>query len=174
MPDNDINARMKARRERVEAAEAKASGNDEAPLPDEDETKEEAHITDYWKLPKTAGRTTILNSAWTWTLMTYVAIMAIAVLSISQNGGGLLDSQSNTARIAIAAGLIYPAWRIGSLISKFLKKREFGADISIGGAVSSSVTGKAKSTKAAKPGSVEARMEERRARLEKARAQGKI
>ena len=170
MPQNDLDARMKARRERVEVAKAKVS---ETLPPDQSEDKEEAPITDYWKLPKTGAATTILNSAWTWTLITYVAIMAIAVLSIAQQGSNLLDSQSNTARIAIAVGLVYPAWRIGSLISKFMKKRGIGAGFSVTGAVRSSGGGET-SAKVTKPGSVEARMAERKARLEKARKEGKI
>jgi len=99
--------------------------------------------------------------------------MAIAVLSIAQQGSDLLDTQSNTARIAIAVGLVYPAWRIGSLISKFMKKRGIGAGFSVSGAVGGSL-GSEKPAKAAKPGSVEARMAERKSRLEKARQEGKI
>lgn len=132
-------------------------------------------LTDYWKLPKTGPRTTLLNSAWTWTLVIYVAIIAAVVFSASQNGIEFLDKQSNTARIAIAVGLIYPAWRVGSLISKFMKKQGIGADFSVTGAIaSSSGSAQPKASKAAKPGSVEARMEARRARLEKARKEGKI
>jgi len=159
---------MEARRARVEAARAEAGL--EAPLSKPQET-----ITDYWKMPKSGPRTTLLNSAWTWTLIVYVVILAAVAASVAQNGLAFIDQQSNTARIAIAVGLIYPAWRIGSLISKFMKKRGIGAGFSLLGSGPAAMPSKGpKPRKAAKPGSVEARMEERRARVEKARQDGKL
>ena len=170
MAKSDLDARMEARRARVEAAKAKAeAGPDSAPVSAPSEP-----ITDYWKLPKTGGPTTILNSAWTWTMIVYVVIMAIALFSVVQNELTILDKQSNTARIAIAVGLIYPAWRIGLTISKFMKKRGIGAGFSVGDTLKSSVSTGPKPAKAARPGSVEARMEARRARVEQARKDGKI
>jgi len=165
---------MAERAERVRKAQEKSNGNLAEDRPSQASSVDDAEpLSDYWKLPKTGAPTTLLNSAWTWTLITYVAIMAIAVLSIAQQGSGLLDSQSNTARIAIAVGLLYPAWRIGSLISKFMKSRGIGAGFSVTGAARSSLGGE-NSAKAVKPGSAEARMAERKARLEKARREGKI
>lgn len=175
MAQKDIDKRMSARRARVEAAKARVEPVIEASKearPAEPQIEEP--LSNFWKLPKKNVPTTLLNSAWTWTLITYVAILAIAVLSIAQNGFELLDQQGNTARIAIAVGLIYPAWRIGALVSKFMKKRGIGANFSIMGAVTASSSAAPKAKKAVKPGSVDARMEERRARLEKARAEGKL
>lgn len=177
------NDRIDARRERFEAAQRIASlkqtkqnldAGDDAFAPAKDQEVSQEPLTDYWKLPKTGARTTLLNSAWTWTLVTYVAIMAIVVLSVAQSGLGFIDAHSHTARMAIAAGLLYPAWRIGSLISRFLKKRGLGTGFSVKEAVGGLVTGTAKPKKAARPGSVEARMAARRVRLEKARREGKL
>lgn len=169
MAESDLQARMRARRERVERAEAEADGSSAEAEPTEAEP-----LTDYWKLPKTGARTTILNSAWTWTLITYVAIMAAALLSIAQNNLTIIDQQSNTARIAIAVALLYPAWRIGSIISRFMKKRGIGSGFSVTDAAKSTLNVYNSSEKRVAPGTVEARMAERRARLEKARKEGKI
>ena len=124
--------------------------------------------------PKTGAPTTLLNSAWTWTLIIYVAIMGATVTSIASNGLPLAAAaNSNIVIIAIAVALIYPAWRIGYLISRSLKRRGIGTSGSITGRVSDSLKGVPKADKA-RPGSVEARMAERRDRLEKAREEGKI
>ena len=171
MAKSDLEDRMRARRERVERAKAETEANGGSAETDRTEAEP---ITDYWTLPKTGAPTTILNSAWTWTLIVYVTIMAVAVLSIAQNGLTILNEQSDTARLAIIVGLIYPAWRIGSLISKFMKKRGIGAGFSISNTVKSNVSSGGISRKTASPGSVEARMQARQARLEKARQEGKI
>lgn len=171
MANKDLEVRMRARRERVERAQTE----NESKLDDAaDPSGADEPITDFWTLPKTGAPTTILNSAWTWTIIVYVAIMAAAVLSLADNNLAILSEQSNTARTAIAVGLIYPAWRVGSLISKFMKKRGIGAGFSISGAVGGSSGAFSKPDKVAKPGSVEARMAERKARVEKARQDGKL
>ena len=169
MAESEFDARMRARRERVEAAKAKS-----VETLDEGARQKAEPIDDYWKLPKTGARTTLLNSAWTWTLISYVTIMAVVVLSIAQNELQILDQQSDFARMAIAIGLIYPAWRIGSMISRFLKKRGMGAGFSFSDAAKSTLNVPSSREKAAKPGSVEARMAARRARVEQARKDGKI
>lgn len=158
----DLDKRMAERRARVEAARAKTDP-DAGRVSDEVKQEPEEDTDDYWSLPKTGAPTTVFNSAWTWTLIIYVVIMTTAAVSLAQsNLTGALERVGSTAPIAIAVALIYPAWRIGALISKFLKTR--GIDMEI----------KPKSGKTPKPGSVEARMAERRARLEKARQEGKI
>ena len=169
MAKSELEQRMAERRARVEAAKAKTEPELAAA-----DTEPEADITDYWKLPKTGAATTILNSAWTWTLIVYVAIMAIALLSIAQNNLQILDQQGNNARMVIAVALLYPAWRIASMISKFMKKRGIGAGFSLLGGVKSLSSPGPRSRKAARPGSVEARMAERQERVEKARRDGKI
>lgn len=167
----DIKKRMQERAERVRKAQEAAAPD--AVSPPSPETEDEP-VTDFWKLPKTGARTTLLNSAWTWTLIIYVSIMVIAVLSVVQSGLGGLERQSDTVRLAIAAALIYPAWRIGLLISRFMKRRGIGAGVSVSKSISASLGGTRRSDKTPRPGSVEARMEARRARLEKARREGKI
>ena len=169
MAKSDLDKRMAERRAGVEAAKAELDTEMVEAAPEaEDDTD------DYWTLPKTGAPTTLLNSAWTWTLIIYVAIMGATVTSIASNGLPLAAAaNSNIVIIAIAVALIYPAWRIGYLISRSLKRRGIGAGGSITGRVSDSLKGVPKADKA-RPGSVEARMAERRARLEKAREEGKI
>lgn len=166
----DIDKRMAARRARVEAANLASA---DATVAQTGSPADRETLTDYWTLPKTGPktgrRTTLLNSAWTWTLIVYAIILAIAALSIAQNGASFLTNQGNAARMAIGAGLIYPAWRIGALISGFLKRHRAG-DIM----PAEQVARTGKPAKTARPGSVEARMEQRRARLEKARREGKL
>lgn len=173
------NPALEARKERVAAARRKVK----ATAMQTDEQTEQAmsdvedDIDDYWALPKIGAPTTILNSAWTWTLIIYVLIMGATVTSIAGTGLPLVAAaNSDVVVIVIAVALIYPAWRIGYMISKYLKRRGVGEGTSLTNRVSDSLKGTPRADKASKarPGSVEARMAERRARLEKAREEGKI
>ncbi len=167
MAKSDLDKRMAERRARVEAAREEESTKTDARA-----CEPEGDIDDYWTLPKTGAPTTLLNSAWTWTLIIYVVIMGAAVTSMATTGLPVaVAANSNIVVITIAVALLYPAWRIGYLISKYLKRRGIGGAIT--SRLSDSLKGAPKADKA-KPGSVEARMAERRARLEKAREEGKI
>lgn len=159
--------RQDARKARVEAARRKnAAGGTTAKV---DEVKSETNsepepITDYWSLPRTGPRTTLINSAWTWTTVIYVLILAAVLLTISQQNLNIFER--GWLGIVILVSLLYPAWRIGSLLSRFLKRRGIGTDFDMPGI--------GKGAEEADPNSVKARMAARRARVEKAREEGKL
>ncbi|MEO1474539.1 MAG: hypothetical protein AAFS03_11500 [Pseudomonadota bacterium] len=127
-------------------------------------SEQDPQTTDYWSLPKSGPRTTPLNSAWTWTVLTYVFIIVIAWATASQNG---FQFQGGWTGPAILAALLYPAYRVGALISRFLKQR--APDV----AELEQATSRA-SNKQPASGSVEARMAARRARVAKAKEEGKL
>ncbi|MEL7453391.1 MAG: hypothetical protein AAGJ50_08490 [Pseudomonadota bacterium] len=129
------------------------------------ETSTSEKITDYWTLPKTGPNVTILTSAWTWTALLYLIILVIAAYGAVQNG---VDITASHLRYRVLGGLlvlIYPAYRIGSVISRFLRRQ--GVTVTL-------LPGRRASKRPAKPNSVDARMAERRARVEKAKAEGKL
>lgn len=111
---------------------------------------------------------TVLNSAWTWTFVSYVLVIAIAIPMMLGMGLNVFSGEIRGAMSISAVVLIYPAWRIGSLLARFLKARGFGAGFSMPAVATP------KASKTGKPGSVEARMAERRARVAKAREEGKL
>ena len=120
--------------------------------------------SDYWKLPKSGRRVTLLNSAWTWTGLTYLFVLLIAFVTASQNG---FAYQGGWIGPAILVALLYPAYRIGTMISRYLKQNAPVVSEADREAA-------AKNKKAPRPGSVEARMAARRARVARARDEGKL
>ena len=110
---------------------------------------------------------TIVNSAWVWTAGCYILVIVTAMFMITQSGLDVFSERSRTPMLISLAVLIYPAWRIGSLFSKFLRKRGIGA----GAVVTMPGIGEKPEPKA---GSIEARMAAREARVAKAREEGKL
>lgn len=152
--------RMAARKARVAAAKGETSrGESPASKPDQEP------VTDYWKLPKSGARTTLINSAWTWSALVYAIILLVVLATISQQDLNLFDR--GWIGTVILISLLYPAWRIGSLVSRFLKRRGIGTAFNLPG--TSAAEGEESD-----PASVKARMEARRARVEKARQDGKL
>ncbi|MEM9669481.1 MAG: hypothetical protein AAF950_11205 [Pseudomonadota bacterium] len=127
-------------------------------------TDRKSETTDYWKLPKSGRKVTVSNSAWTWTAVSYVVIAGIAWFTATQNGFQL---QGGWGGPAILAALLYPAYRIGSMMSRFLKQRApLAADKPLN---DPKTKGKQPAT-----GSLEDRMAKRRARVAKAKEEGKL
>ncbi|MEO1407594.1 MAG: hypothetical protein AAFV54_14045 [Pseudomonadota bacterium] len=122
-------------------------------------------MEDFWTLPKTGPRITLLNSAWTWTGIVYLLIFITAWTTAMQGGVQLLGGWKGPA---ILAALIYPAFRVGSLISRYFKKRTPDRSEAV-----SEETG-TRTGKTPQPGSIEARMAERRARVAKAKEEGRL
>ena len=131
----------------------------------QDDPASEGPIEDYWSLPKSGPRVTVLNSAWTWTGFVYLVILLVVFLtSVQQN---LQLFRGGWTGILILVAMLYPAWRAGSILSGFMKKRGIGANF---GSLSSSE--KSQATDGSR--SVKDRLAKRRARLEKAREEGKL
>ncbi|MEO0881543.1 MAG: hypothetical protein AAFY34_02310 [Pseudomonadota bacterium] len=122
-------------------------------------------IEDFWTLPKTGPRVTVLNSAWTWTAIIYLFIVVVAWSTAMQGGVQLLGGWKGPA---ILVALIYPAFRVGLLISRYLKQRSPDRSSD----TVSVLTGR--KNKEPQPGSIEARMAERRARVARAKEEGKL
>lgn len=111
--------------------------------------------------------TTIVNSPWVWTAICYVLVIMIAMSMITQSGLDVFAERSRTPMLISLFVLVYPAWRIGSLFSRFLRKRGIGANA----VLTVPVIG---TKPEPKPGSIEARMAAREARVAKAREEGKL
>ncbi|MEM8635912.1 MAG: hypothetical protein AAGF33_13130 [Pseudomonadota bacterium] len=124
-----------------------------------------SELEDFWTLPKTGPRVTLFNSAWTWTAIIYLLIVIVAWNTAMQGGIQLLGGWKGPA---ILAALIYPAFRVGLLISRYLKQRSPDRTID----AVSVLTGR--KGKEPPPGSIEARMAERRARVAKAKEEGRL
>lgn len=147
MEDKHVEKRMAARRERLARAKADVSLVE----------PEEVAMAD----------ATIVNSAWVWTFVCYILVILIAMSMITQSGLDVFSERSRTPMLISLAVLVYPAWRLGSLFSKFLRKRGIGA----GAVVAVPGIGEKPEPKA---GSIEARMAAREARVAKAREEGKL
>ncbi len=123
-------------------------------------------ITDYWTLPKTGPSATVLNSGWTWTLVFYAILLGVASVTVLQSGYDVFTPDRALTAIGGAILLLYPAFRIGTIVSRLLKSR-FPGPVS--------PTGEADPARVSSDGrDLKARMEERRARVEKARKDGKL
>ena len=161
MPDPHKD-RMAARKARVEAAKAGTGSDETSPSKPEQEP-----VTDYWKLPKSGAHTTLINSAWTWTGLVYAIILLVVLATISQQDLNLFDR--GWIGTVILISLLYPAWRIGSLVSRFLKRRGIGTEFNLPGAGQGVGAGGETDSD-----DVKARMEARKARVEQARKDGKL
>ena len=147
MSDKHVEKRMAARRERW----ARAKGDVSLMEPDE----------------VVMAPATIVNSAWVWTVICYILVIVTAMFMITQSGLDVFAERSRTPMLISLVVLIYPAWRIGSLFSRFLRKRGIGGEavISVPGIGEKPVP---------KAGTLEAKMAARKARVEKARKEGKL
>ena len=108
MTDKHVEKRMAARRERL----ARAKGDASLVEP------EDAAL----------GAATIVNSAWVWTPVCYILVILIAMSMITQSGLDVFAERSRMPMLVSLVVLIYPAWRIGSLFSRFLRKRGIGSE----------------------------------------------
>lgn len=147
MADKHVEKRMAARRERL----ARAKGDASLVEP------EDAAL----------APATIVNSAWVWTPICYILVIVTAMSMITQSGLDVFAERSRTPMLISLVVLVYPAWRIGSLFSRFLRKRGIGSEA----VLTVPVIGTKPEPKA---GSIEARMAEREARVAKARKEGKL
>ena len=147
MADKHVEKRMAARRERL----ARAKGDALLVEPE----------------GAVLGAATIVNSAWVWTPICYILVIVTAMSMITQSGLDVFAERSRTPMLISLVVLIYPAWRIGSLFSRFLRKRGIGSEA----VLTVPVIGTKPEPKA---GSIEARMAEREARVAKARKEGKL
>lgn len=159
-------ARMEARRARIEYLRQRQAGSDEAPLDEDAKAGDVAAAEE----PEAGSQTpvTILNSAWTWSMLSYLFVLGIGAPMMLQAGLDIFAPEIRMQMLAAVFVLIYPAWRIGALLSRFLKARGFGASFSMPGLQR---TGAGRPPA---PGSVEERMAARQARVEKARKAGKL
>ena len=156
----------KAVREQTEpAASAEQLAEAEAPVAQSDSVRSER--LDAASKPEMAP-STIVNSAWVWTVICYILVIATAMSMITQTGLDVFAERSRTPMLISLVVLVYPAWRIGSLFSRFLRKRGIGASAVV------PVPGLGGGKPEPKAGSVEARMAARKARVAKAREEGKL
>lgn len=134
-------------------------------MSDQEPSEPQSEITDYWALPKSGPKVTFLNSAWTWTGLIYLFILLAVVFAALQQGLALFNG--GWMGLVIVVAMLYPAWRIGSLISRFMKKRGIGASFD-------TLFSKPALSDKDTQDSVKARMAERKARVEQARKDGKL
>ena len=178
--------RVEEKRRRVESAKAQVAETDAPSLSSAEEASgapaevTEAPVTDTRRNRLSRARVkdieaqaaeiapaTIVNSAWVWTPVCYVLVILIAMSMITQSGLDVFAERSRMPMLVSLVVLIYPAWRIGSLFSRFLRKRGIGSEA----VLTVPVIGTKPEPKA---GSIEARMAEREARVAKAREEGKL
>lgn len=129
-------------------------------------SKDSAKPVDYWTLPKTGPRATVFNSGWTWTLVFYAILLGAASVTVLQAGYNVFTPDRALTAIGGAILLLYPAFRIGTIVSRLLKSRFPGPVTPTGEADPARVSPDGKDLKA--------RMAERRARVEQARKDGKL
>ncbi|MEL6324457.1 MAG: hypothetical protein AAFQ84_09550, partial [Pseudomonadota bacterium] len=121
---------------------------------------------DYWSLPNTGPRPTIFTSAWTWSILLYAALLVISAYAVLQGGYNIFAPERALTAAGGAVLLMYPAFRFGTIVSRILKAR-FPGDVSP--SVETNIA-----AAASKPTDIKAKMAARKARVEKAKSEGKL
>ncbi|MEL7481794.1 MAG: hypothetical protein AAGJ29_09545 [Pseudomonadota bacterium] len=135
------------------------TGSDESP-------NQPSKSGDYWSLPNTGPRPTIFTSAWTWSILLYAALLVISAYAVLQGGYNIFAPERALTAAGGALLLMYPAFRFGTIVSRILKAR-FPGDVSPSDETNIAAT-------ASKPTDIKAKMAARKARVEKAKSEGKL